>query len=254
MSEKSQVTERRHFEEGGANYARHRPTYPPELAASLADDCNATSHALDAGCGTGQLSILLTDYFDRVTATDPSKTQIANAKTHPRVTYRVEAAEQICLPDRSVDLVVAAQAAHWFDLKRFYAEAQRVARPCATLALVSYGVPKLSGPAGSRFDDFYWQDIHRYWPAGREHVEQEYSSLSFPFPERALAPHVIERTWSLSELTGYIRTWSATRRAVESGESELVNRGLAEIERIWGDSANTHHISWPIIGRLTTFK
>jgi SAM-dependent methyltransferase len=248
------VTERRHFEDGGANYARHRPTYPPELATSLAAECSATSHALDVGCGTGQLSILLTDYFDRVTATDPSRTQIANAKAHPRVTYRVETAEQIGLPNRSVDLVVAAQAAHWFDMSRFFAEAQRVARPGATLALVSYGVPKLSGPASSRFDDFYWHDIHHYWPAGREHVEREYRSLSFPFKERALPTLAIERTWSLPELKGYIRTWSATRRAIESGESELVNRGLAEIERTWGDPTNTHHISWPINGRLTTFK
>jgi SAM-dependent methyltransferase len=248
------VTERRHFEEGGENYARHRPTYPPELAASLAAECSATFHALDVGCGTGQLSIFLTDSFDRVTATDPSKTQIANARAHPRVTYRVEAAEQIGLPSRSVDLVVAAQAAHWFDLNRFYAEVRQVARQGATLALISYGVPKLNGPAGNRFANFYWQDIHHHWPAGREHVEQEYRTLAFPFEERALPPLAIERTWSFSELTGYIHTWSATRRAVENGEGELVNRRLAEIGRFWGDPANTHRISWPIIGRLTTFK
>ena len=45
--------ERRHFEEGGADYARHRPTYPPALADALADTCAATDHALDVGCGTG---------------------------------------------------------------------------------------------------------------------------------------------------------------------------------------------------------
>ena len=164
--------ERRHFEEGGADYARHRPTYPPALADALADTCAATGHALDVGCGTGQLSALLAARFRQVTATDPSETQIANAAPHPRVAYAIEPAERIGLPDASADLVVAAQAAHWFNLDRFYVEARRVLYPGGALALVSYGVPQLTGPAAERFERFYWQDVHRHWPPGREHVEQ----------------------------------------------------------------------------------
>lgn len=104
-------------------------------------------HALDLGCGTGQLSVLLAGEFDRVTATDPSASQIASAGARGNIRYAIGTAEAIDLPPASLDLIVAAQAAHWFDLPAFYAEARRIAAPGAALALVSYGVPRLSGPA-----------------------------------------------------------------------------------------------------------
>ncbi|WP_425501040.1 class I SAM-dependent methyltransferase [Skermanella pratensis] len=73
--------------------------------------------------------------FDRVEATDASAEQIAQAASHPRVTYRVARAEESGLPDRSCDLVAAAQAAHWFDLPAYWAggrpraQARRACRP-----------------------------------------------------------------------------------------------------------------------------
>ncbi len=45
-------------------------------------------------------------------------------------------AEDTTLPERSVDLVVAAQAAHWFDAPRARIEALRILRPPAWAALI----------------------------------------------------------------------------------------------------------------------
>jgi ubiquinone/menaquinone biosynthesis C-methylase UbiE len=64
-----------------------------------------------------------------VIATDASAKQIGSAEAHPGVEYRCARAEDCGLADGSVDLVVAAQAAHWFDRPAFYGEARRVARP-----------------------------------------------------------------------------------------------------------------------------
>lgn len=244
------MTERRHFEEGGAGYARHRPTYPPALAAALAALAAGRGHALDLGCGNGQLTVLLADHFDRVTATDISADQIAHAEPRPNIDYRVEPAEASALPDGSVDLIVAAQAAHWFDLPRFYAEMRRLAAPGAALALVSYGVPELAGPAGERFRRFYWGDIHPFWPEGRAHVEQGYASLDFPFAELSIPPLVIERDWSLAALAGYVGTWSAVKAAAKAGRGDIAETALAEIAALWGDPATEYRISWPITGRF----
>ncbi|MEM1034802.1 MAG: class I SAM-dependent methyltransferase, partial [Myxococcota bacterium] len=189
-----------HFEEGGSAYARHRPSYPDALADFLAGAVLGDAHALDVGCGTGQLSVLLGDRFERVTAIDPSASQLAYATPHLRVQYRAATAEDVGLADGSVDLVVAAQAAHWFDLPSFYAEARRVARPGATIALVTYGVPTVTGPAASCFDDFYWRRIHGHWRPGRRHVETAYLDLPFPFAEKPLPPFAIERTWTVDAL------------------------------------------------------
>ena len=115
--------------------------------------------ALDCGCGTGQLSLLLADEFDRVIATDASAQQIAAATPHPRIDYRVAPAEASGLDAGTVDLIVAAQAAHWFDLDAFYREARRVAKPGALIALVTYGVFHIEGDAEPVVQYFYWNTI-----------------------------------------------------------------------------------------------
>tara|TARA_R100000935_G_scaffold25925_1_gene45862 strand:- start:283 stop:1080 length:798 start_codon:yes stop_codon:yes gene_type:complete len=249
-SEAQRSNDSRHFEDGGNAYARHRPTYPEQLAEALAAECMDAFHALDVGCGSGQLSVLLANHFNLVTATDPSEEQIANAEAQDNVRYLTEPAERISLADNSVDLIVAAQAAHWFDLDRFYAEARRVGTPSAMLALVSYGVPTVDGEPAERFDSFYWQDIHRFWPEERTHVEKGYRTLHFPFEEAALPPLFIERHWNFAELEGYVRTWSAVKRAIRAGEADLVQQGLADISATWGPPDHKRLVKWPIAARI----
>lgn len=242
---------RNHFRSGGAAYAASRPTYPPALAAELADRCARTEHALDVGCGSGQLSTLLAERFERVTATDPSETQIESANPHPRVTYRTEPAERIGLPNESVDLLTAAQAAHWFDLDRFYAEVRRVVRPGGVLALVSYGVPIMYGAIGARLDRFYWNEIHPYWPDGRHHVEQGYRTLTFPFAEESLPELWITREWSRPDLIAYIRTWSAVKRALNAEGADVVRDFERDLAGLWRDPSRREAIRWPIAGRVS---
>lgn len=239
-----------HFETGGAGYAASRPSYPPALAEALVQTCPRRDHALDVGCGNGQLSGLLAAHFDHVTATDPSADQLAHATPHPRISYRAEAAEKIGLPDASIDLITAAQAAHWFDLPAFYAEARRVARPGARLALISYGVPRLEGAPGRAFNAFYWGPFHAYWPEGRAHVEEGYSRLAFPFDEGRIDGLAITRAWSLTELIAYMRTWSASRRAEAVGQVLLLDSFAQEMAQIWGAEDQRRQITWPVTCRL----
>src|SRR5256886_16486592 len=76
--------------------------------------------AWDAGCGSGQLSVLLPDRFARVIATDASREQIAHATPHANVAYVVARAEAGALGHRPADIAVAAQAAPRFDLPAYY--------------------------------------------------------------------------------------------------------------------------------------
>ncbi len=234
------------FNAGGADYARHRPTYPPELAGFLAGLCDRPDHALDVGCGSGQLSCLLATVFARVTATDPSADQLASATACPGVTYRVGAAERIDLDDASVDLVTAAQAAHWFDHTRFYAEIRRVVRPGGGIALVSYGVPEMDGDVGARLHRFYWDEIHDHWPDERRHVENGYRSIAFPFAEQAPPDLAIVREWRLEDLAGYVGTWSAVRRATAAGAHALVGSFLDDLNKVWGAPERVRRIAWPV--------
>src|SRR5262245_38403499 len=118
-----------HFSTVASNYALYRPRYPAELFAYLATLVPTCEFAWDCATGSGQAAVALAAHFKRVIATDASATQIANGETHPRVEYRVAPAEQSGLAAASVDLLTVAQALHWFDLPRFFVEANRVLRP-----------------------------------------------------------------------------------------------------------------------------
>ncbi|HEX9393185.1 MAG TPA: class I SAM-dependent methyltransferase [Gemmatimonadales bacterium] len=221
---------------------------------SLAGLAPGRALAWDAGCGSGQLSLLLAQRFDRVIATDASAEQIAHAPAHPKVEYRCAPAEVSGLADGIADLAVAAQAAHWFDLPGYYAEVRRVARPGAVVALVSYGNVRADATVGPLIDQFYSEALGPLWPPERRVVEDGYRSLPFPFAELATPPFEIRVDWTLTDMLGYVDTWSAVR-AMErvEGRAPIVAFG-SKLARAWGDAQTARPVRWPLslrVGRVS---
>lgn len=251
MSGASTDKRRNWFDGGGNAYARFRPEYPAELATYLAWVAPDTSLAVDVGCGNGQLTVRLAEHFTAVMGLDPSTDQLAHATRRSNVDYRCAPAERLPLAERSASLVTAAQAAHWFDLRAFYAEVRRIAKPEAVVALISYGVLRLDDEGlADRFVRFYRQEIGQYWPAERQLVDSGYSTLDFPFAPIAPPAMAIRLRWSLDDFLGYIATWSAVRRAREAGQEAVLHRFARDIARIWGDPTHRREISWPINMRV----
>jgi len=240
----------RHFETGGASYDRFRPTYPPPLAEYLAALAPNRSLAVDVGCGTGQLSVLLAAHFERVSAFDASADQVANAAACGNTNYAVSAAEELPVQDATAALITAAQSAHWFDLPAFYEEVRRIAVPDAILALVTYCIPVLDGPGADRFEQLYWKDVYRYWPPERVLIENEYRDLPFPFDELTPPRLDIVRDWTADELLGYVETWSASKRARADGQGGILDAFAAELRSLYGDNDAQHRITWPVRMRL----
>ena len=239
-----------HFSAHATQYAAHRPTYPPALVDALADLAGGTRLALDCGCGTGQLSVPLAARFDRVIAIDGSAAQVAAAGRHPRVEYRVAVAESSGLPARTVDLVAVAQAAHWFDLTRFYAEVRRVGRTGGLLALLTYGNIDTDADVVRVVEGFRRDVIDRFWPPERIHVDTGYRQLPFPFEELEPPAFVLEQNWSLGDFLGYIDTWSAVR-AAEGAMGRAPLETFADMLRdVWGPPESRRIIRWPLSMRL----
>jgi len=242
-----------HFSTASASYAAYRPTYPTALVDYLASLCAKPEIALDVGCGTGQLSVLLAERFEHVIATDASPQQIEKAERRGRVEYRVASAENSGLPAASVDLITAAQAAHWFDLAAFYAEVRRVGKPGANLALITYGVVQADSDIDATIQHFYKDVVGPYWPPERRHVEEGYRSFDFPFEELVAPPLTIEVEWRASDLIGYADTWSAVRGAEKALGREPIDRFARDLVSAWGDPERRRRIRFPLalrVGRL----
>jgi len=247
------MTFKDHFSTKSGDYADYRPTYPRALVEYLAGLCGQTELALDVGCGTGQLSVLLTERFSQVVATDASAQQIEKAETHDRVAYRVAPAEQSGLPDHSVDLITAAQAAHWFDLDAFYEEAHRVGKPGAVLALITYGVIQADPDISPIIEHFYKDVVGPYWPPERRQVEEGYCSFAFPFEEWAAPPLAIDVQWQAADLIGYVDTWSAVRGLEKAQGRQPIERLQRELLALWGEPQHRRIIRFPLslrVGRM----
>ncbi|MDX3906125.1 MAG: class I SAM-dependent methyltransferase [Pigmentiphaga sp.] len=127
------------YAKGADTYVRGRPDYPPEIDAWLHETLGLTagSTVLDLGAGTGKFTPRLLATGARVIAVEPVAAMLAKlAATQPGVRTMVGKAEAIPLPDASVDVVVCAQAFHWFATAEALTEIHRVLKPGGRLALV----------------------------------------------------------------------------------------------------------------------
>ena len=116
-------------------YERGRPSYPPEAIDWLLP--RDARQVLDLGAGTGKLTARLVQRGLDVVAVDPIPDMLEVLRAAlPDTRALLGTAEDIPLPDNSVDTVLVAQAWHWVDPERAIPEVARVLRPGGRLGLV----------------------------------------------------------------------------------------------------------------------
>ncbi len=132
----------RRFDGRAQVYARARPGYPDSAIAQLCREIclESGSVVVDLGCGTGLSSEPFLRAGHRVIGVEPNAAMRSQALTRlaqaPQFCAMDARAEQTALPAASADLVIAAQAFHWFDVAGARAEALRILRPPARAALL----------------------------------------------------------------------------------------------------------------------
>lgn len=124
------------------NYIKYRPSYPPDVLNLLKNECGLTGERgiADIGSGTGILSRLLLEKGNRVFGVEPNAEMREAAEQslggNPLFTSVAARAEETGLATASVDLIVAAQAFHWFDAEKSRAEFLRIMKPGGWVALI----------------------------------------------------------------------------------------------------------------------
>jgi SAM-dependent methyltransferase len=134
------VTPARSFDLVADAYDRARPSYPDDALTWLLDGPRRAAsrpHVVEVGAGTGQLTERLLARGCTVTATDASRVMLTRlARRTPQAQVVVGTAEEIPVATHRADLVVAAQAFHWFDADRVLMQAARVLRPGGQFAVI----------------------------------------------------------------------------------------------------------------------
>ncbi|KAG2095892.1 S-adenosyl-L-methionine-dependent methyltransferase [Suillus discolor] len=260
-----------------AIYATFRPTYPRSLFDFIfryheRNNSARWNRAVDLGCGTGQATVELTP-FKRVTGVDPSSKMIEVAqgtlKSTPESTGQYEyiqaSAENLTfLEDSSVDLVISAQACHWFDWNKIWPEVARVLRKNGSVAFWGYSQLRFTRyPSLTPIINAYVEgtdplnSIGSYWeqpgrlildnhlievPDANEVVPGAFSDFERVFftgdyyPSLPSPRSVIMRkkmTWD--DLLSYLNTWSALHTFRQHNPTDGENpRGDVAV-RFWKD-------------------
>lgn len=239
------------FSKQAETYARFRPTYPPELYDFLLGQVKTKEVAWDCGTGNGQVAVVLAESFEKVYATDPTKSQIENAFPHPKVTYSISTAEKSGLPDHSVDLVTVAQAIHWFRFEEFYAEIRRVTKKDALLAVWGYGLSEIEPEIDSLIFALYADVLgDTYWEKERKHIENRYQSIPFPYETLTHPVFYMKKMWTPEHLIGYLNSWSSVQKYIQINKFNPVADFEEKLLKTWGDPVQAKEVKWELIMKL----
>ncbi len=124
------------------HYTRFRPGYPKEVIEVLRDECGLRRESLvaDVAFGTGLFTRLLLENGNRVIGVEPNdgmrragEEYLASFSNFTSINGRAEATT---LDSHSLDIVTAAQAAHWFDRDKSLIEFRRILKPGGYLVLL----------------------------------------------------------------------------------------------------------------------
>lgn len=239
------------FSKQAADYAKYRPVYPAELYPYLKSVSPADELAYDAGTGNGQCAVALANHFKAVVASDLSREQIANAKTKANVTYTVSAAHESGIEARSVDLITAATAIHWFNFDLFYAECHRILKDGGVIAAWSYGWHQCEDPKITDLIQKIGKVILKdHWSPQPKLIWDNYSKIPFPFKEFSPPAFHQSLSWDMDELIGYLTTWSATQKYIDDKGTHPVDVVRRELATAWGNPEKKLQFDCPLIMRI----
>lgn len=197
------------------NYIRYRPGYPAEVLQILKKDCGLATRwtVADIGSGTGLLSKMLLDNGNRVFGVEPNVDMRQAGErflhSYPNFTSVAGSAEATTLADRSVEMVTAAQAAHWFDRSRARREFVRILKPGGWTVLTWNQRKTDSSPFLAAYENLLLTYGTDYQDVRHEHTTADIDAFFAPSPFRSkILPN--HQSFDYSALKGRLLSSSYT--------------------------------------------
>jgi SAM-dependent methyltransferase len=233
------------------NYIRYRPGYPLEILGVLKRECNLqpTSVIADIGSGTGLSSKIFLENGNRVIGVEPNK-EMREAgerilREFPNFTSVAGTAEATTLPDGSADFVMAAQAAHWFDLTRARAEFVRILKPQGWTVLIWNERKTNSTPFLVDYENLLLTYGTDYTEVRHERTSAELSSFFAPSPFQS-AVFSYTQVFEYTALEGRLLSSSYTPLPSDPRYTPM----LSELRRIFDAHKVAGHISFDYDTRM----
>jgi predicted nicotinamide N-methyase len=226
------------FGRHAAAYARHRPTYPDALFDWIASVAPARGLAVDVATGAGQAALALAERFDRVVATDQSPELLAAIPAHPRLTTMAGPAEALDLSavaPGGADVVVVAQALHWFATDAFWERVRVSTRHGGVFVAVGYGwftiAPEIDAVVATLVEA-----LAPHWSARNRLLFDGYRTIDVPFDEIDAPSLDLTVTWTRTQLLAYLGTWSAVT-SLQSAGQDVIAELAPRLAAVWPDDA-----------------
>ena len=235
------------FSTGSHEYSKYRPKYPPGVYESIKHNLTSFDNAWDCGTGNGQVANELAKFFSKVEATDISENQLKNAVRKNNINYSIQPAEKTNFKSRQFNLIISAQAVHWFDFEKFYAEVKRCINPEGIIVLLGYGLFHSNSETNLVISDLYNNIIGSYWDPERRYLDKNYRTIPFPFEEITTPEYEQKYQWSIEHLLGYLRTWSAVKHYENSNQVDPIYIIEPRLRKAFGES---NEVVFPIIFRM----
>jgi len=241
------------FSSKSNEYLKYRPTYPPELYSYIDSIIVNKSAVWDCGTGNGQVAMELSRIFEKVYATDISQSQLEQAPKQKNIEYSVQRAEKTNFCNDLFDLIVVAQAIHWFDFEKFYMEVNRTGKPNSYIVVIGYGLHRINPDIDKVILEFYKNIIGNYWDIERKYLDENYQTIPFPFHEMEVPLFKNSYNWSFEHLIGYLRTWSSVKHYIKAKQQDPVDLIENRIKELWGEES-TLAVDFPLLLRIGKVK
>lgn len=268
LKQYDQSNRRQEFSGLASDYQAARPSYPAEAFQAIIEFYQATGksatklHIADVGCGTGISTLnifeFLGKYCEKITGVEPGESMLAvakQAKTERMLDFINGSAEELPFDDASIDIIMAAQAAQWFDRSKFYAGTCRTLKDGGVLVVLENN----RDWSTSNFLERYEQFLETY--SQREdgtYYSRFYRDFDYVKEMKVFCDDVCQQEFSWSremseeDFFKMVRSSTQANRALEKlGEDQFTNRikELFPVNRK-PDKLIIHYKTKVICGRL----
>jgi ubiquinone/menaquinone biosynthesis C-methylase UbiE len=260
-------------------YAQVRMAYHPSVYETAIAHHTATGghldSLLDVGCGPGLATRDLAAHFKHVTGIDAGESMIEVARSmniqtssSEPVRFELTTAEEMAgIPDASIDLITAANAAHWFDMPAFWARAAQVLKPSGSVAMWSSGEPAAhpdtpnAAAINEAFKRYQKDYLEPYFEPGNRLTRDGYRSLPMPWDatppiESFARDGLFRKDWALDEpfhvgqddpisldllekmlaTSSPVTRWRQAHPETQGTEGDVVRVLRNEIEKLLGEA------------------